>query len=155
MVETRHSACIAPGSHVTLHYRIAAVVEGTEREVVSTFGAQPATLTIGRGEFAAPLEACLIGLEEGACNRFDLESVAGFGRRHPELVQSLSRAAFDANAERAAEYVAGDIVQFSSPEGQQFSGVLKKRDGDRVVVDFNHPLAGLPIRFAVHIVGVL
>jgi FKBP-type peptidyl-prolyl cis-trans isomerase SlpA len=155
MVETLHSARIAPGSHVTFHYRIAAVVEGTEREVVSTFGARPATLTIGRGQFAAPLEACLMGLEEGACERFDLESVAGFGQRRPELVQSVSRATFDANADDTVEYVAGDIVQFSSPEGRQFSGVLKKSDGDGVVVDFNHPLAGLPIRFAVHIVGVL
>ena len=46
-------------------------------------------------------------------------------------------------------------MQFSSPEGRQFSGVLKQSDADRVVVDFNHPLAGMPIQFAVQVVGVL
>jgi FKBP-type peptidyl-prolyl cis-trans isomerase SlpA len=155
MVATRHSSCIAPGSHVTLHYRIAAVVDGTEREVISTFGAQPATLTIGGGNFAEALEACLIGLEEGADRRFELESGAGFGIRNPELVQSLSRTTFDTSADPSVNCVPGDIVQFSSPDGRQVSGVLKQRVGDRVVVDFNHPLAGMPIRFAVHVVGVL
>ena len=52
---------IASGSHVTLHYRIAVLVDGTEREVMSTFGAQPATLTIGAGDLAEPLEVRLLG----------------------------------------------------------------------------------------------
>ena len=155
MVETRQSPRIAPGSHVTLHYRIAAVVDGAEREIVSTFGAQPATLTVGGGDIAPPLEACLLGLEEGAERHFDLAPDAGFGVRNADLVQSLTRAAFDANADPSVDYALGDIVQFSGPQGRQFSGVLKLRDSDRVVVDFNHPLADMPIRFAVQVVGVL
>ncbi len=146
---------IASGSHVTLHYRIAVLVDGAEREVMNTFGAQPATLTIGAGELAAPLEARLLGLEEGARQQFELSAGEGFGARSPDLVQSLSRSVFNANADPTQDYVPGDIVQFASPEGMQFSGVLKQRDDDRVVVDFNHPLAGMPIRFAVHVVGVL
>jgi FKBP-type peptidyl-prolyl cis-trans isomerase SlpA len=146
---------IASGSHVTLHYRIAVVVDGSEREVMSTFDAQPATLTIGAGELAEPLEVRLLGLEEGACAQFELPAGEGFGARSSDLVQSLSSTVFNANADPDHDYVAGDIVQFASPEGLQFSGMLKQRDDDRVVVDFNHPLAGMPIRFAVHVVGVL
>jgi FKBP-type peptidyl-prolyl cis-trans isomerase SlpA len=146
---------IASGSHVTLHYRIAVLVDGAEREVMNTFGAQPATLTIGAGELAEPLEARLLGLEEGTRQQFELSAGEGFGARSPDLVQSLSSSVFNANADPTQDYVAGDIVQFASPEGLQFSGVLKQRDDYRVVVDFNHPLAGMPIRFAVHVVGVL
>jgi FKBP-type peptidyl-prolyl cis-trans isomerase SlpA len=146
---------IASGSHVTLHYRIAVLVDGSEREVMSTFDAQPATLTIGTGDLAGPLEARLLGLEEGARAQFELPAGEGFGARSADLVQSLSSSAFSANADPTQDYAAGDIVQFASPEGLQFSGVLKQRDADRVVVDFNHPLAGMPIRFAVHVVGVL
>lgn len=154
-MESQPSARIVPGSHVTFHYRITAVVDGTEREIVSTFGAHPATLTVGRGDFAEPLEACLVGLEEGSQQGFELAPDAGFGVRSAELVQSLSGSVFDANADPSVDYAPGDVVQFSSPEGRQFSGVLKRRDGNRVVVDFNHPLAGMPIRFAVHVIGVL
>lgn len=146
---------IASGSHVTLHYRIAVLVGDEEREVISTFEAKPATLTIGANELAAPLEGRLIGLAEGAREQFDLPSGEAFGTRSAELVQVLSRAAFDANADGDVEYLPGDVVEFASPEGMRFSGVLKERGGDRVVVDFNHPLASLPVRFNVHIVGVL
>ena len=146
---------IATGSHVTLHYRIAVIVGDEEREVISTFESRPATLTIGALELAAPLESRLMGLAEGASERFDLASGEGFGVRSPELVQVLSRAVFDANAGREEDYVPGDVVEFASPEGVRFSGVLKERGDERVVVDFNHPLAGLPVRFDVQIVGVL
>jgi FKBP-type peptidyl-prolyl cis-trans isomerase SlpA len=146
---------IATGSHVTLHYRIAVIVGDAEREVISTFESRPATLTIGAHELAAPLESRLIGLAEGARERFDLASGEGFGMRNPELVQVLSRAVFDANSGRAEDYAPGDVVEFASPEGVRFSGVLKEHGGERVVVDFNHPLAGLPVRFDVQIVGVL
>jgi len=66
-----------------------------------------------------------------------------------------SRAVFDANAEPGESYAPGDIVQFRAPDGQGFSGVLKMHGDSQVVVDFNHPLAGLPLRFAVRVIGVL
>jgi FKBP-type peptidyl-prolyl cis-trans isomerase SlpA len=149
------SSRIATGSHVTLHYRIAVLVGGEEREVMSTFESKPATLTVGANELAPPLEARLIGLAEGTRERFELPSGEGFGMRSPDLVQVLSRAVFDSNAGRDVDYVPGDVVEFASPEGMRVSGVLKEHGGDRVVVDFNHPLAGLPVRFDVQIVGVL
>jgi FKBP-type peptidyl-prolyl cis-trans isomerase SlpA len=155
MADSSPGSRIQRGSHVTLHYRIAVTVDGAEREVMSTFDAQPATLTIGCGVMAAPLEACLLGLEEGSSERFELAAGAGFGARNPELVQTLSMGAFEVNSDPSVDYRPGDIVRFSSPEGLQFSGVLKQRDAEKVVMDFNHPLAGMPVSFAVRIVGVL
>jgi FKBP-type peptidyl-prolyl cis-trans isomerase SlpA len=149
------SSRIKTGSHVTLHYRIAVLVGSEEREVVSTFESRPATLTIGANAIAAPLEDRLIGLTEGMRGRFELASGEGFGVRSPDLVQVFSRAVFDANAACDVDYVPGDVVEFASPEGVRFSGVLKESGDNRVVVDFNHPLASLPVRFDVQIVGVL
>lgn len=155
MADSSPGSRIQRGSHVTLHYRIAVTVDGDEREVMSTFNAQPATLTVGCGAMAEPLEACLLGLKEGSSERFELAAGAGFGARNPELVQTLSMGVFEANADPSVDYMPGDVVRFSSPEGQQFSGVLKQRDAEKVVMDFNHPLAGMPVSFAVKIVGVL
>jgi FKBP-type peptidyl-prolyl cis-trans isomerase SlpA len=149
------AARVTAGSHVTLHYRIAVQLEGNEHEVVSTFDARPATVQVGSGHFSEALEERLLGLEEGAEASFDLAAGDAFGHRSAELVQSLARATFDANAEPGVQYVPGDLVEFSAPDGLRFSGVLKQRGDDRVVVDFNHPLAGLPIRFSVRVIGVL
>lgn len=146
---------VAAGSHVTLHYRIAVRLEDNEHEVVSTFDARPATMQVGAGQFSEALEQRLIGLEEGQEANFDLAAGEAFGHRAGDLVQTLTRATFDANADPGTEYVPGDVVEFNAPDGLRFSGVLKQHGDDRVVVDFNHPLAGLPVRFSVRVIGVL
>ena len=146
---------VAADSHVTLHYRIAVELDGNEHEVVSTFGGRPATVQIGAGQFSEALEQRLIGLDEGQEASFDLAAGDAFGHRNAELVQTLARATFDANADPGVEYVPGDVVEFNAPDGLRFSGVLKQHGSDRVVVDFNHPLAGLPVRFSVRVIGVL
>lgn len=146
---------VAAGSHVTLHYRIAVQLDGNEHEVVSTFDARPATVQVGAGQFSEALEQRLIGLEEGQDATFELAAGEAFGHRSGELVQTLNRATFDANADPGTEYVPGDVVEFQAPDGLRFSGVLKQHGDDRVVVDFNHPLAGLPVKFSVRVIGVL
>lgn len=145
---------IAAGSHVTLHYRLAVTGDGVEREVVSTFDTKPATLQVGAGQFAPSLEVCLVGLDEGAQATFDLPQDA-FGVRKPELVQVLTRAEFDANTAADGDYAPGDVVEFNAPDGGRFAGVLKEHGERRVVVDFNHPLAGRALKFSVHVIGVL
>jgi FKBP-type peptidyl-prolyl cis-trans isomerase SlpA len=58
-------------------------------------------------------------------------------------------------------YTVGDVVQFPTPDGQgQFAGVVLQLRGDTpkdqaVLFDFNHPLAGQPVTFEVHLIGVL
>lgn len=148
-------ARIAPVSHVTLHYRLAAVVDGAEREVVSTLGGPPATLQLGGGQLAPGLEARLLGLAEGDEASFEIDAADAFGERRSELVQALTRSAFAANADPDAQYGPGDVVAFERPDGTRLAGVLKQTDDQRVIVDFNHPLAGLPVRFSVRVVGVL
>ncbi|MCU0937978.1 MAG: FKBP-type peptidyl-prolyl cis-trans isomerase [Burkholderiaceae bacterium] len=148
-------ALIGPGSHITLHYRLAVVSAGEEREVVSTLALKPATLQIGAGQLSPSLEQCLIGLDEGAAATFELSADEAYGQRNPDLVQAVARGVFDANADPDTQYVHGDVVEFRSPAGDRFSGVLKSMDSVRAVVDFNHPLAGLPLRFTVQVIGVL
>lgn len=146
---------IAPDSHVTLHFRLAALFGDVEREVVSTHGGHPATLQLGGGQLAAGLEARLVGLAEGQEARFELAPSEAFGERNPQLVQALSRAAFDASSDRGSDYAPGDVVELNGPDGGRVAGVLKEHGERRVVVDFNHPLAGIPVRFSVRVIGVL
>jgi FKBP-type peptidyl-prolyl cis-trans isomerase SlpA len=149
------AAVAAPGAYLTLHYRLSVLDSEIEREVISTFDGKPATLQLGSGQFAPALEARLLGLAEGAETVLDFAADEAYGPRRPELVQTLARSTFDANAEADGDYAAGDPVRFSSPDGSVFSGVLKALGPERVTVDFNHPLAGRPLRLAVRIIGVM
>jgi FKBP-type peptidyl-prolyl cis-trans isomerase SlpA len=147
-------ARVTHGSHVTLHYRIAALIDDGEREVISTFDSRPATLTVGAGELSPPLEARLLGLAEGEHASFDLAAGEGFGERSPDLVRRVSRTEFDAcSIEGGSE--PGDLVQLASSEGQRVNGVIRSCTSDELTIDFNHPLAGVPVRLSVRVVGVL
>jgi FKBP-type peptidyl-prolyl cis-trans isomerase SlpA len=148
-------AVISSESHVTLHYRLAVLDEHGEREVVSTLGGHPATLQLGSGQLASGLEKLLIGLAEGACANFDLAAGQAFGQRSSELIQPMTQTTFQESADPGVDYAVGDVLEFNMPGGNRLAGVLKAQDGDRVVVDFNHPLAGRPVRFSVQVIGVL
>ena len=148
--------CVEPGSFLTLHYRLA----GPAGDVINTFGGKPATLTLGSGELSPAVEACLMGLAEGARDSFELPAGAAFGDRNPAMLQWLARKVLAEMGEPGAQYQVGDVVQFPTPDGQgQFAGAVcqlrSDERGDAVLFDFNHPLAGQPVTFEVQLIGVL
>ncbi len=73
---------VKPGSHVTLHYRLA-LPDGAD--IVSTFADKPATLLLGAGQLAPPLEEILLGLKIGHHSTFRLEPDQAFGPCNPEI----------------------------------------------------------------------
>ncbi len=144
---------VQPGSFLTLHYRLAGP-DGAD--VVNTFGALPATLSLGTGELAPAMEARLIGLPEGAQQSFSLEAGEAFGQRNPDLLQRVKLALLHEIGDADATYDVGDVVQFPTPNGQgAYAGVVREVGDDWLLFDFNHPLAGHPVRFDVHVIGVL
>ena len=57
----------------------------------------------------------------------------------------------------AVALVVGDIIQLPTPggEGQIGAVVRAVREDGALRLDFNHPLAGQPVTFEVHLIGVL
>ena len=105
------------GSFLTLHYRLAGP-DGAD--VINTFGAQPATLSLGAGQLAPAMEALLIGLRRGRA-RDASSSTPGeaFGERKPELLQRVARSLLHATRRRRRRrYEVGDVVQFPTPDGE-------------------------------------
>jgi FKBP-type peptidyl-prolyl cis-trans isomerase SlpA len=145
---------VAPGSFLTLHYRLAGP-DGAA--VVDTFADKPATLSLGTGQLAPAIEERLLGLEEGAEARFELPAGAAFGQRNPELLQRVKRSLLDELGERDADYAVGDVVEFPTPDGRaSYAGVVREVGADgSLLFDFNHPLAGQAVRFDVKLLGVL
>jgi FKBP-type peptidyl-prolyl cis-trans isomerase SlpA len=144
---------VHPGSFLTLHYRLSGP-DGDD--LINTFDAQPATLSLGTGELAPAMEQRLLGLPEGARRSFALEPGEAFGERNPELLQRVARSMLDALGDPDEQYHIGDVVQFPSPDGaSSYAGVVREVGADSLVFDFNHPLAGRPVTFEVHLIGVL
>lgn len=145
-------ATVQSGAYLTLHYRLASV-DG--QDIVSTFADRPATLQLGAGQLAPSIEKHLIGLEDGAHQVFELQPEDAFGPRNPELLQWVSKATLAENSQLGEEYRVGDLVEFAAPGGGRFAGVLREMGQDGALFDFNHPLAGQPVKFEVKIIGIL
>ncbi|MDP3250646.1 MAG: FKBP-type peptidyl-prolyl cis-trans isomerase [Hydrogenophaga sp.] len=145
---------VQEGSFLTLHYRMS----GPQGQVIiDTFGGQPATLSLGTGELSPAIEQRLLGLEEGTQTVIELDEGEAFGERQPEMVQWVARKLLNELGDPHEQYVPGDVVQFPTPDGLgQYAGsAVEVREDGAVLFDFNHPLAGQPVRFEVRLIGVL
>jgi FKBP-type peptidyl-prolyl cis-trans isomerase SlpA len=142
------SDTVQADSYIALHYRLA---NEDDVELVSTFGTGPATMQLGTGELAPPLEHCLIGILPGERHVFLLEPHQAFGAHNPQLIQRVSISDLPPNA--TPELLG--LIEFSSPAGDKFTGMVRELDSEAVLVDFNHPLAGKSIRFEVEVLGIM
>ena len=158
---------VQPGSFLTLHYRLS----GPGGDVINTFNDKPATLSLGTGELSPAMEQRLMGLQEGERSSFELPAGEAFGDRNPEMLQWVARRLLNELGDPGERYQVGDVVQFPTPDGMgSYAGSVQQvgkdgRDGngngngdgaaDAVLFDFNHPLAGQPVTFEVHLIGVL
>ncbi len=151
---------VQPGSYLTLHYRLA----GPEGDIINTFDGKPSTMPLGTGALSPALEERLMGLEEGARAQFEIGAGEAFGERNPEMMQWVPRKLLVQVGDRNTAHKVGDVVKFPTPDGMgQYAGSVRElgedEDGDgqpdRLLLDFNHPLAGQPVTFEVLVIGVL
>lgn len=137
---------IRMGDRVTLHYRLAC----GGQEVVSTFTEAPETFTLGSGEIDPRLEVLLLGLKAGEHTTLALAPGQAFGNRDEGLVQRMARREFTPTQDLQV----GHTVDFSLPNGQTLHGTILDLSDTEVEIDFNHPLAGLPVEFEVLILAI-
>jgi FKBP-type peptidyl-prolyl cis-trans isomerase SlpA len=147
---------VDPSSFLTLHYRLS----GPQGDIINTFNDKPATLSLGTGELSPAVEQRLLGMEEGTHTTFELPASEAFGERNPQMIQWVAKKLLAQYGDPLEKYSVGDVVQFPAPLGegsdnQSFAGAVREVQPDKVLFDFNHPLAGQPITFEVQLIGVL
>jgi FKBP-type peptidyl-prolyl cis-trans isomerase SlpA len=143
---------VDPSSFLTLHYRLS----GPQGDIINTFNDKPATLSLGTGELSPAVEQRLLGLEEGTHTTFELPAGEAFGDRNPQMIQWVAKKLLAQHGDPLEKYSVGDVVQFPAPSGEgTYAGAVREVQADKVLFDFNHPLAGQPVKFEVQLIGVL
>ena len=97
----------------------------------------------GYGGLLEALECSLDGKQPGESVRVQLEPEQAFGEYDADLVR----------VEPAERYGQGVAVGMEIEEDEHFYTVTDVAGG-KVVLDGNHPLAGIALRFACEVVGV-
>ncbi|WP_347331147.1 FKBP-type peptidyl-prolyl cis-trans isomerase [Marinimicrobium locisalis] len=138
---------IGPGTTVTLHFALR--LEDGE-EIDSTYGKDPAVFTVGDGNLLPGFEQALFGLKPGDEQVLTIAPEDGFGQHNPSNIQEIPRDQFGDDIELEE----GLMLSFADAKKAELPGVVSEFDDEKVVIDFNHPLAGRDILFDVAILNV-
>ena len=133
------------GDTINLRYALR-LSDGTE--ILSNFDdAEADRITLGDGTLAAKLEQWLIGLTQGERHVFLLDPEQAFGVSTPDKIHHLPRARIASSMPLSVD----SLVEFTLDDGQTLTGKILNIAMEHVEVDFNHPLADLPLQFEVEI----
>lgn len=137
---------IADDLAVSIHFKLT----NSEGELLdSSEGDEPLEYIHGHGFIVPGLEQALQGKAAGDRLQVVVPPADGYGERDEEKLQSVPRDAFDSDA----TIEPGMRFQAESDEGEVLVTVMQV-DGDNVVIDANHPLAGQTLHFDVQVVSV-
>lgn len=115
--------------------------------VDSNIDIEPLEYLHGYGNILESLEKELTGLKVSQEKKVLLSPEQAYGDFDPEQVFEVSRKQFPQGAEQLE---LGNVVQ--SSDGQQL--LITDIDGDKIILDGNHPLAGRTLHFAVTIKNI-
>lgn len=112
---------------------------------------EPLYFLQGRRQIIPGLEAELFGLSAGDEKKVVVQAADGYGEYDPEDKQTLPRDAFP---EDMALEVGMELFVRDAQSGEQYQVSVEEIHPNKVLLDFNHPLAGKTLHFHVKIVEV-
>lgn len=108
---------------------------------------EPLLVIIGEGKTIKGLEEKLRELNEGEEVVFDVQPEKAYGTRDPSKIKRIPLKEF---VKANIDPIPGKVVEING-----LPAVIREVGGGRVLVDFNHPLAGKVIEYKVKVVRQL
>jgi FKBP-type peptidyl-prolyl cis-trans isomerase SlyD len=138
---------IAPHKAVSIDYTL---TNDAGEVIDSSAGGAPLVYLQGAGNIIRGLEKALLGKQAGDELDVSVEPEDAYGEYSAELVATLNRSMF----EGVDELEVGMQFHASGPDGSMQIVTIRELDGDDVIVDGNHPLAGQRLNFKVKVIEV-
>ena len=138
---------IAPARRVvTFHFTLR---DADGRSLDTSAGGEPVTYLEGAGQIIEGLEEGLRAVDSPAKVKIEVPSAKAYGERDPDQVQRVNRGLLPIEGELKI----GDSFRAGQDRHAPVVTVAGF-DGEDVLLDANHPLAGVDLTFDVEIVGV-
>ncbi|MEJ1974451.1 MAG: peptidylprolyl isomerase [Lacunisphaera sp.] len=126
--------------HYTLRNRAGRVLDTSQ-------GAEPLACIEGAGQIIEGLEMVLRGMKAGEKRKVVVPPERGYGLREEAMVQRVPRDRLPVD-----DVKVGDQFQ-TGPDRQDPVVTVVAIEGDQVLLDANHPLAGEELHFEVELVA--
>lgn len=137
---------ITDGSRVSIEYTLT-IADGTVAD--SNVGEDPLTYEQGQQEILPALERALQGLNAGDTKEVTLDPAEGYGPVDDELFETVPSRLVPENGRQVGAFL---VAQAKTGERRQVR--VAEVNGEEIVIDLNHPLAGQTLHFAVRILSV-
>lgn len=100
------------------------------------------------------LMAAMEGLTGGDKFEVVLPPMAAFGDRSDDYIQVLDKEIFMRDGKLADEVVIGAVLPMMTADNFRVEGRVTDISDDKVTMDFNHPFAGLTVRYEGEVIAV-
>jgi len=104
----------------------------------------------GSGNIIPGLERELVGKSVGDNISVEIAPEEAYGARDESLLKTVSMDLF----ENSKEVEVGKRFSAQTPDGNMHTVTISEVKGDEVVIDTNHPLAGVALHFQVDVVSI-
>jgi FKBP-type peptidyl-prolyl cis-trans isomerase SlyD len=135
---------ISQDTVVTMHY----TVVNAQGQVLDKAQEPTSYLHGGYGNTLPKIEEALQGQEAGFAITLKLAAADAFGERDESLVQTISKTDFPPGVK------VGGQLRGRSADGQEQVFNVVKIKGDKVLLDANHPFAGLNLTLTLKVLEV-
>lgn len=129
---------------VSFHYTLR---DPSGRVLDSSAGGEPISYLEGAGQIIEGLDEGLRSVSQGSKARVSVPAKKAYGERDPEQVQKVKRGLLPIDGELKV----GDQFQ-TGPDRYSPVVTVAGIEGDDVLLDANHPLAGVDLTFDVEVV---
>ena len=138
---------------IRVAYTLISHRNGESEEVEKTTREQPFEFLSGVGYTLDAFEENLKDLKKGDSFAFTIPSADAYGDYDPDHVQDFDREVFTIDGKfDSAHIYAGNVVEMMRADGSPILGTVKEVTPFKVVMDFNHPLAGCDLQFFGNVV---
>ncbi len=135
------------GDKVTVHF-VGTLKDGSEFD--SSKGGDPLHFTLGAKEVITGFDHGILGMAVGERKDISIPFKDAYGPKLPELIQTIPRNELPAQITPQV----GMVLRAQQGDGKAVNLLITEVSEDSIIVDGNHPMAGLDLEFAVKLVAI-
>jgi FKBP-type peptidyl-prolyl cis-trans isomerase SlyD len=132
---------------VTMHYHL---TDPDGQVLDSSRGSDPLTYLHGAGHIVRGLEQALTGLDVGVTKTVEVAPADAYGEHDATAMQTVPRQELN----DIENLQVGMQLQAQHPDGETVTFFVAEIHDDEVLLDTNHPLAGVTLTFDVEVMDI-
>lgn len=129
--------------------------KGSDEVIEQVNATEPFVFLMGFGQLLDAFEDNVRGKKMGDSFDFSIDAVDAYGEFDAEASANIPKEVFSVNGQFDAKNVTvGRRIRLEDEEGNPAVGTVKNITDKEVIMDFNHPLAGVDLHFSGKILSI-